>query len=275
MGTVRSPQTVLFTPYVIPRMNRHVVDSTVLQELMDLSHELGRPERHLAILGEGNTSADAGDDSFWIKGSGTQLANIRPDQFTRVRTASVLWLLKTPNLDDRGIETALRDAQLNQTEAKPSIETLLHAICLTLGQAHFVGHTHAEAVNQILCSDLGAKPFLGHIFPDAAVVCGRLPLVVPYADPGLPVALSLHEALHRYLNEQSEAPKMILMLNHGLVALGHTAREVLNITLMAEKWARILAGSLQIGGSRFISSKSVDRIDGRHDEHYRRRQLNQ
>ena len=42
----------------------------LLDDLITLSRELGRPERELAILGEGNTSVDIGDGTFWVKASG-------------------------------------------------------------------------------------------------------------------------------------------------------------------------------------------------------------
>jgi hypothetical protein len=38
----------------------------ILDELIQLSHELGTEERQLAILGEGNLSADCGDGTFWV-----------------------------------------------------------------------------------------------------------------------------------------------------------------------------------------------------------------
>ncbi len=36
----------------------------ILEELVQLSHQLGKEERALAILGEGNTSADNGDGTY-------------------------------------------------------------------------------------------------------------------------------------------------------------------------------------------------------------------
>jgi hypothetical protein len=46
-----------------------------------------------------------------------------------------------------------------------------------------------------------------------------------------------------------------------------------NITLMADKWARILLGTYALGGPRFMSEDDVARIDSRLDEHERRRRL--
>jgi ribulose-5-phosphate 4-epimerase/fuculose-1-phosphate aldolase len=65
------------------------------------------------------------------------------------------------------------------------------------------------------------------------------------------------------------------MVNHGILALGMMATEVLNITLMADKWARILVGTYALGGPSFLSEQDVARIDSRLDEHYRRRRLSE
>ena len=45
----------------------------LLDQLIWLSREVGREDRQLAILGEGNTSALADDGTFWVKASGSQL----------------------------------------------------------------------------------------------------------------------------------------------------------------------------------------------------------
>ena len=49
--------------------------SSIVDRLLALSHDLGREDRDLAILGEGNTSADNGDSTFWVKASGTSLGS--------------------------------------------------------------------------------------------------------------------------------------------------------------------------------------------------------
>ena len=136
-----------------------------------------------------------------------------------------------------------------------------------------MGHTHPVSVNRILCSRLGVKPFRGHLFPDAIVVCGKAPACVPYIDPGFSLGWAVQSELRRYKAEHGHPPKMLLMANHGLVALGQTPQEVLNISLMADKWARVLQGTYALGGPRFMPESEVERIDSRMDEHYRRRRL--
>ena len=60
---------------------------------------MGTEERQLAILGEGNLSADCGDGTFWVKVSGSNMATIDRSGFSRVRYEVVMDLaaLKDPS----------------------------------------------------------------------------------------------------------------------------------------------------------------------------------
>lgn len=244
----------------------------ILQHLATLSRELAREDRGLAILGEGNTSADCGDGTFWVKGSGCQMATIQPGDFARVRHDDVLALLDQ-DLDNRQVNEALEAIRLDPAMKRPSVETFLHALCLSEGGARWVGHTHTTSVLQVLCSRLGAEPFRQNIYPDVIVVCGRHVAVVPYIDPGLALARAVRDELRRFADAHGKPPKLLLMVNHGPVALGQTAQEVLNIMLMADKWARVLVGTYALGGPQFLPEAEAGRIDSRPDEDYRRRQL--
>src|SRR5262249_56871030 len=106
----------------------------------------------------------------------------------RVRLAPVLEMLDVPSLSDAQVADGLRAALIDHTARPPSVETFMHALCLTEGQARWVAHSHPISANQILCSQLGAEPFLRQIFPDAIVVCGAAPAVGPYVAPGSPLA---------------------------------------------------------------------------------------
>lgn len=246
---------------------------TILEQLIGLSHEVGREDRQLAILGEGNTSGLCDDGTFWVKASGSQLGNITAAGFSRVRLDAVMDLMAREQLADAEVAPALMATLADPSHRRPSVETFLHALCYGEAGAKWVAHTHAVSVNQILCSRLGAEPFLNHLFPDGIVVCGRHPAVVPYIDPGFHLALAVRDELRRYQDAYGAAPKLLLMVNHGLVALGQTAQEAFNITLMADKWAKIIVGTYALGGPNFLPDTQAERIDTRPDEHYRRSQL--
>ena len=245
--------------------------SGILKQLIELSHELGREDRQLAILGEGNVSADLGNDSFYVKASGSQLGTIDADGITRVRMQPIFEALESPDKTDEEVRKILENSRADKKARLPSVETFLHAICLREGGAKWVGHTHTVSVLKILCSTLGAEPFLHYIFPDAIVVCGRHVAVVPYVDPGIRLAVALRQSLRQFISEHKTPPKVILMLNHGPVALGQSPRDVLNTMLMLDKWANILVGNYMVSGPRFLDETLSDRIENRPDEHYRRR----
>jgi rhamnose utilization protein RhaD (predicted bifunctional aldolase and dehydrogenase) len=250
------------------------MNTAILDELVALSRHLALPENDYVILAEGNTSARADEHRFWVKASGRVMADIGPDGFVQVRFDPILALLDGPPLDDAGIRAALTAAKVAaDARAHPSVETVLHALCLQLPGVRFVGHTHPTAINAITCSAVFAQALSGRLFPDEIVVCGVAPLLVPYVDPGLPLARAVRDGLRTYLDTYGEPPKTIYMQNHGFIALGATAAQVANITAMATKAARILIGAYSLGGPNFLTPEHVARIHTRPDELYRRQQL--
>lgn len=245
---------------------------TIAEDLLSLSHRLADPTADLVILGEGNTSADLGDGAFLVKASGVSLGTAGSADFVRLDTAAVLAAIADPALDSYDME-ALDNRLRNATETghkRPSIESLLHAVAIDMCGAKFVAHTHPTAVNALLCSDRAGELVAGQLFPDQVVVCGRHPLLVPYVEPGLPLARALADQLRRHIDCHGAPPRLIYLASHGMVALGPTAAEVVRITAMAVKAARILQGALAIGRPVFLPENSADRLDARPDELHRR-----
>ncbi|HEX4250370.1 MAG TPA: class II aldolase/adducin family protein [Pseudonocardia sp.] len=272
--------------------------------LVALSHQLGDPDADLVVLGEGNTSAALGDGTFLVKASGTRLGGVTEDDLVRLDHAAVLALIDDPELDEHdqpGLAARLRaairpsrpegsgvngdpDAAFGSgagpgagapgpTGKLASIETMLHALALQLPGTHVVGHTHPTAVNALLCSDRAADLVAGSLFPDQVVVCGAHALLVPYADPGLPLARAVRRGLAEHLDAHGTPPRLIHLANHGIVALGENAAQVLAVTTMAVKAARVLSGALAVGRPRYLEPATVARLDNRPDELHRRRVL--
>ena len=238
------------------------------EELAELARALGDPAHGHAILAEGNVSMLLDDARMLVKASGTSLGGTTAASFLRVRVDDALGLLDRVPADEVGQAAALAACVDGGSDLRPSVETPMHAAALRHGGARFVGHTHPQAVNAILCS-VNAPLITRALFPEQIVVCGADPLWVPYIDPGLPLARTVRDLLA----ERERPPKVVYLQNHGLVALGRSAQEVLQITQMAVKAAVILLGALAAGGAVFLSDEDVARIDGRLDEHYRREVL--
>ena len=249
-------------------------DPAILDQLVQMSNQLGRPDLDYAILGEGNTSARADSSSFWVKASGYEMRTIAASGFVRVAFEPILDLFLGPELSDSAMKDALTEAKVDAGAAgHPSVETMLHALFLGLDGINFVGHTHPAAVNALLCSEAFPEAFDGRLFPDEIVVCGPAPMLVPFTDPGLPLAREIRRRLDDYLQLYGEPPRVTLMQNHGLIALGRTPQQVLNVTAMEVKTARILQAACAAGGPHFLSVEAVARIHTRPDELYRRQAL--
>ncbi|HEY1111842.1 MAG TPA: class II aldolase/adducin family protein, partial [Opitutaceae bacterium] len=250
----------------------------IADRLLALSRELGREERKLAILGEGNTSARTERGTFFVKASGSNLATLSPLGVTECRAEGLMALLDlkgkaTPS--DAAVDEALLTARVEATTKKPSVEAMFHAYLLTLPGVNFVGHTHPVAVNQILATRHAKAFATRRLCPDEIVCCGGESVLVPYLDPGLQLARGIRAAVISYIKRLARAPRVILLENHGLIALGATPEAVLAATLMAVKAAEIFSGAMALSGGRprFLTAAQVERIAGRPDEHYRQRAL--
>ena len=244
----------------------------ILNQLITLSTNLGNPVNDYVILGEGNTSAKVDDDTFWVKASGHEMRTIGPEGFVQVSFQHVLAMLDNPALADHEVKDALSAAKVDaDVPGHPSVETAMHAACLQIPGVNFVGHTHPSAVNMLTCSAVFETALSGRLFPDEIVVCGPAPALIPYVDPGLPLARAVKNGIDVHIDQHGDFPKIILMQNHGLLVLAPTARQVENITAMAVKVARILVGTYALGGPHFMTPQAVSRIYTRPDEHYRQK----
>jgi rhamnose utilization protein RhaD (predicted bifunctional aldolase and dehydrogenase) len=255
-------------------MSATAAASEPLARLLALSRDLGCEDRKLAILGEGNTSVRISDATFTVKASGSNLATLAAPGVTECRFDDLLPLLDRKALTDRAIDDALMTSRVEAKARKPSVEAIFHAYLLTLPGVNFVGHTHPVVVNQILCTKYARTFAKRRLFPDEIVCCGVESVFVPYSDPGLKLAQAIRTAVVAYIKRLARPPRVILLENHGFIALGATPEAVLAATLMGAKAAEIFVGATAIGGQpQFLTPAQVVRIAGRPDEHYRQKAL--
>lgn len=246
-------------------------------QLLALTAEVGDPARDYVILAEGNTSTRIDDGSMWVKASGFRLERATgPDAFVAVRLEPLMRALRGQDrVRDADLPDLLAAARIGEQarDRRPSIETFVHAICLELGGAEFVAHTHPTAVNRLLCAHDAEAIYRGVLFPDEAVICGPVPLFVPFAEPGLPLGRIMLDRFQAFLDEHGAPPRLVLLANHGIVALGSTPDEVAAITAMAVKGARIRSGTLTAGGPAVLGDEQAARLFGREDEQARLKDL--
>jgi rhamnose utilization protein RhaD (predicted bifunctional aldolase and dehydrogenase) len=245
-----------------------------LTDLISLSRRLGDPALDAVILGEGNTSAKVDGATFWVKGSGSQLATMQAEHFVHLRFDRILALFDRPQVSEAELVAAYESAKVDPSvKRRPSVETLFHAALLQLPGVGFVAHSHATAVNCLTCSKGFPDVLAGRMFPDEAVVLGPEAVFVPYIDPGVELARRVRDEVEAFRRARGVVPKTVYMQNHGLIAIAGNADEAINITMMAIKAARIRLGALAAGGISLLPGSVVGHLLSRPDEKYRQEQL--
>lgn len=245
--------------------------------LLRLCNALGEPGRDLVLSAEGNVSSrldEAADGSrrMIIKASGCSLATMTDDDLLLVDRREISPLLDEADVTDDITAAAYRSSVIDAGDRPrmPSVEAILHAVIYDETNATVIAHTHPTAVNAILCSQQPELLVGGALFPDMIVVLGRSQLLLPYVDPGVPLARAVRDAIRAFISDEGTSPRVIYLTNHGLFVLASSPDEALQITSMVVKVARIISGSLAAGGPRFLDAANVDRIENRPDEQYRR-----
>ena len=185
--------------------------------------------------GGGNVSVKI-DDVLYVTASRTSLADLTAESLIGLKMAPLLELLdqagERPAAGERpvagGADEVMKLAAAARVggadDRRPSVECLYHALM----PERFVLHTQPTMVNAITCARRGAEI--------TAQLFGSSALWVPYADPGLPLALAIRHARLSYLDRTgSAAPRTLLLQNHGLIVAGETMAEI------EEASARLLA----------------------------------
>jgi rhamnulose-1-phosphate aldolase/alcohol dehydrogenase len=216
-----------------------------LSELETLAHRsnLLGADRAVANFGGGNTSTKAKEkdhagrevDVLWVKGSGTDLATIRAEQFTGLKLDEVLPLEERSEMSDEEMVSYLAACQLRPEMPRGSIETLLHAF---VPYPH-VDHTHPDAMNMICCAE-GGEELATECFGEEAVW-------IPYIRPGFTLSKQVGEAVRNNPNA-----RFILLAKHGLVTWGDTHEESYGRTIEAINRA-----------AEFVASRAGEPFGGR------------
>ncbi len=242
-------------------------------ELVTLTRTLGDPAADLVVLAEGNTSARLADGTFAVKASGARMDRATAGDFVVTDPEPLLTALadhRTTQDTLSGLLDAGPDADGRPRRA--SIETLVHVGAIEYGGASWVAHTHPTAVVGLLAVDRAEALWTEPLFPDEAVVLGP-PAWVPYAEPGLALGRSVVASISEYADREGVTPRLVLLGNHGIVALGSTPAEVEAITTMCVKAARVRSVALGAGGLAPLNGDDARTLAGRPDEAERRTRL--
>jgi rhamnose utilization protein RhaD (predicted bifunctional aldolase and dehydrogenase) len=252
--------------------------STLAQEISDLAVRAGAPDADLTILAEGNAAVlDRENDRFLVKASGVVMGEATPEDWVWVSLSKSIEILddahkngRSPALDG-ALDALLKSAVTpSGAKKKASIETLVHVVAFHLLESSWSLHTHPTPVVSLAASVNAAEHYSGTVFPDESVVCGPIPLYLPYDEPGLSLGLGFYSGAIKYKEQYGMSPRQIILGNHGLCTFGNGKEEALATTQIAVKAARIRLGALAAGGINFIPNAAAQTIAFRPDEVARR-----
>ncbi len=190
-----------------------------LEDLVEVSRLLGSDPR-LVLHGGGNTSIKtmrrdiSGREVpvLYIKASGHDLATIGPEGFAPLRLERLHELLPPTRIGDLALLNELRCALVVADSPDPSVETLVHALV----PSAVVLHSHADAILALTDTKDGEQR-VRQAYGDSVVV-------VPYAMPGPDLVAVCQTA---WDEQHNEATVGLIVLQHGVFALGDSPRQAL------------------------------------------------
>ena len=187
-----------------------------LQALAAMSNRYGADSRYV-LAGGGNTSFKS-QDRLWVKGSGTALATIRPEDFVVLERPllDAMWEKEYPAEEAAREAAVLADmmyARERGENRRPSVETLLH----NLFPQQYILHVHPTIVNGLTCSNEGEKA-MKRLLPDA--------VWVDACKPGYILSLECKKAMDAYKAATGKDVQILFLQNHGIFFAGNTTDEV-------------------------------------------------
>ena len=189
----------------------------MLEALCEYSHRYGgNPE--FVLAGGGNTSMKT-DTELFIKGSGSALSTIRPEQFVKMdrEKLALMWTKTYPSSEDEREAAVLSDMMAakapGEESKRPSVETLLH----DLFPQKYVLHVHPAKVNGVTCSR-GGEAFVAELFPEA--------VWIESTRPGYTLASLCKKKLDEYKKLNGKDAKVLFLANHGIFFAADTVAEL-------------------------------------------------
>ena len=190
---------------------------SALDECVQGSRTIGAHDA-LVLHGGGNSSikdtitdiTGAELDVIYVKGSGWDMATIKPQGFAPLRLNRLRELLAVDAITDAALVNELRCALVDASAPDPSIESLLHALL----PYRAVLHSHADVIVS-LTNQPDPAAAVTELFGDSVVL-------IPYVMPGFDLARLANELWPKLATAKTRG---MVLLNHGLFTFGDTMAE--------------------------------------------------
>ena len=202
----------------------------------------------LVQSGGGNSSAKMSNGEMFIKASGFFLSEIEKNVgYATINNTELLSYLDKLVIPIKKDDKNRADNIINKVNLtkniRPSIETYLHAYT-----RKYTLHTHPITVNILLCRK-NWRELVKNLFEDC--------LCVPYATPGIDLAIEILFSMKQADFNKDNYPKLIFLQNHGLIVNSNDSNEVIELT---EYVTNIIEKELNLDYDRYRNSTKVSKL---------------
>lgn len=190
------------------------------------------------VAGAGGNISARSAEVVYLSPSGYALDEMTEDSITGVSIGS-----------GKIVEGALR----------PTSEVLMHLGCYQMRkEIRAVVHTHSPWAGGVVSAGVPLKP----MFPEFVADLGD----IGYLDYILPTTKRLADAVARQIKNLN----VVLMANHGVLAVGRNLKEAYYRSIIIEEAAKSLVAASVVGKPRFLSLEQREEIKKLETIQYRR-----
>jgi rhamnulose-1-phosphate aldolase/alcohol dehydrogenase len=192
---------------------------TPVDQLVYMSRIMGQDEA-LVLWGGGNTSIKVTETDLLgrpsarmlIKGTGSDMKAAQPKDFPAVRLDEIRASFDRADMSDEEMTAYFAQTMVDPAAPRPSIETLLHGYL----EGAAVAHSHADAILSLTNTAAGEE-LVGEVYGSDVATVG-------YRRPGFLLAKEVALAARA-----NPAAKAVVLMNHGLITWGETAKEAYDL----------------------------------------------
>ncbi|MFN4227123.1 MAG: class II aldolase/adducin family protein [Candidatus Ratteibacteria bacterium] len=210
-----------------------------MEEIRKKLTEIGKKivEKGLVAGPGGNISAREGD-FVYLSPSGFFLDEIKEEEWVKVN-------LKTGEIFGN---------------LRPTCEISMHlGIYIERPDVKAVIHTHPPITVGLISAGIKFKPF----FPDYVAILGKDVPVIDYVIPA-------GEEIRKAVCKEIKKVNVVLLKNHGVVAVGESIKESYTRSLIVEEAAKSIFVGILCGKLKYFTKKDIEKIEKLEAEDYRK-----
>jgi rhamnose utilization protein RhaD (predicted bifunctional aldolase and dehydrogenase) len=192
---------------------------------------------------------------------GAPLAQLEEEHLLELDPGQLAAFTNRERIIPAEVAEALRGRGPNAGIIPPTTDAILYSLLLSLDGITVAAHVHPVEICQIVCSPKDRQFAERRIMPSEILSCGPAALLVPFAEPGLPHAREARRKLDMWKERFKQTPRLVLLQNHGMIALGASAEELYAVVEMSIKSAQVFIGASILGGPTFLTPHLIGEIE--------------